>query len=53
MAAAAWRRAWRRRSRWGGWEPEDVGLDALLLAFDRASWLIGVTLDMAGGYVMT
>jgi 3-oxoacyl-[acyl-carrier protein] reductase len=32
--------------------PEDVGLAALFLASDSASWLTGVTLDVAGGYVM-
>jgi len=33
--------------------PEDVALAALFLASDSASWLTGVTLDVAGGYVMT
>jgi 3-oxoacyl-[acyl-carrier protein] reductase len=33
--------------------PEDVGLATLFLASDSASWLTGVTLDVAGGYVMT
>src|SRR5215211_1853371 len=32
--------------------PEDVALAALFLASDGASWLTGVTLDVAGGYVM-
>jgi 3-oxoacyl-[acyl-carrier protein] reductase len=32
--------------------PEDVALAALFLASDSASWLTGVTLDVAGGYVM-
>jgi 3-oxoacyl-[acyl-carrier protein] reductase len=34
-------------------DPEDVGLATLFLAPDSASWLTGVTLDVAGGYVMT
>jgi len=33
--------------------PEDVAAAALFLASDSASWLTGVTLDVAGGYVMT
>jgi 3-oxoacyl-[acyl-carrier protein] reductase len=33
--------------------PEDVALAALFLASASASWLTGVTLDVAGGYVMT
>jgi 3-oxoacyl-[acyl-carrier protein] reductase len=33
--------------------PEDVGLAALFLASDSAAWLTGITLDVAGGYVMT
>jgi 3-oxoacyl-[acyl-carrier protein] reductase len=33
--------------------PEDVGLAALFLLSDSASWVTGVTLDVAGGYVMT
>jgi 3-oxoacyl-[acyl-carrier protein] reductase len=33
--------------------PEDVALAALFLASDSAAWLTGVTLDVAGGYVMT
>jgi 3-oxoacyl-[acyl-carrier protein] reductase len=33
--------------------PEDVGLAALFLASDSAAWVTGVTLDVAGGYVMT
>jgi 3-oxoacyl-[acyl-carrier protein] reductase len=33
--------------------PEDVALAALFLASDSASWITGVTLDVAGGYVMT
>jgi 3-oxoacyl-[acyl-carrier protein] reductase len=33
--------------------PEDVALATLFLASDSASWLTGVTLDVAGGYVMT
>jgi 3-oxoacyl-[acyl-carrier protein] reductase len=32
--------------------PEDVGLATLFLASDSASWLTGVTLDVAGGFVM-
>jgi 3-oxoacyl-[acyl-carrier protein] reductase len=32
--------------------PEDVALAALFLASDSAAWLTGVTLDVAGGYVM-
>jgi 3-oxoacyl-[acyl-carrier protein] reductase len=31
--------------------PEDVALAALFLASDSASWLTGVTLDVAGGFV--
>jgi 3-oxoacyl-[acyl-carrier protein] reductase len=33
--------------------PDDVALAALFLASDSAAWLTGVTLDVAGGYVMT
>jgi len=33
--------------------PEDVAAAALFLASDNASWVTGVTLDVAGGYVMT
>jgi 3-oxoacyl-[acyl-carrier protein] reductase len=33
--------------------PEDVALAVLFLASDSAAWLTGVTLDVAGGYVMT
>jgi 3-oxoacyl-[acyl-carrier protein] reductase len=33
--------------------PEDVALAALFLVSDSAAWLTGVTLDVAGGYVMT
>jgi 3-oxoacyl-[acyl-carrier protein] reductase len=33
--------------------PEDVGLAAVFLASDSAAWLTGVTLDVAGGYVMS
>lgn len=33
--------------------PEDVALAAVFLASDSAAWLTGVTLDVAGGYVMT
>jgi 3-oxoacyl-[acyl-carrier protein] reductase len=33
--------------------PEDVALAAVFLASDNAAWLTGVTLDVAGGYVMT
>lgn len=33
--------------------PEDVGLAALFLLSDAAGWITGVTLDVAGGYVMT
>ena len=32
--------------------PEDVALAALFLASDSAAWITGVTLDVAGGYVM-
>jgi 3-oxoacyl-[acyl-carrier protein] reductase len=33
--------------------PQDVALAALFLVSDSAAWLTGVTLDVAGGYVMT
>jgi 3-oxoacyl-[acyl-carrier protein] reductase len=33
--------------------PEDVALAAVFLISDSAAWLTGVTLDVAGGYVMT
>jgi 3-oxoacyl-[acyl-carrier protein] reductase len=33
--------------------PEDVALAALFLLSDSAGWLTGVTLDVAGGYVMS
>jgi 3-oxoacyl-[acyl-carrier protein] reductase len=33
--------------------PEDVAQAALFLVSDSASWITGVTLDVAGGYVMT
>jgi 3-oxoacyl-[acyl-carrier protein] reductase len=33
--------------------PEDVALAAVFLASDSAAWITGVTLDVAGGYVMT
>ena len=33
--------------------PQDVAQAALFLASDIASWITGVTLDVAGGYVMT
>jgi 3-oxoacyl-[acyl-carrier protein] reductase len=33
--------------------PEDVALAAVFLASDSAAWLTGVTLDVAGGYVMS
>ena len=33
--------------------PEDVAAAAVFLASESASWLTGVTLDVAGGYVMT
>ena len=33
--------------------PQDVALAAVFLAADSAAWLTGVTLDVAGGYVMT
>ena len=33
--------------------PEDIAQAALFLASDSASWITGVTLDVAGGYVMT
>jgi 3-oxoacyl-[acyl-carrier protein] reductase len=33
--------------------PEDVAQAAVFLASDSAAWLTGVTLDVAGGYVMS
>lgn len=33
-------------------KPEDVAEAALFLASERSSWITGVTLDIAGGYVM-
>jgi 3-oxoacyl-[acyl-carrier protein] reductase len=33
--------------------PADVALAAVFLASDSAAWITGVTLDVAGGYVMT
>jgi 3-oxoacyl-[acyl-carrier protein] reductase len=33
--------------------PEDVAKAAVFLASDSAAWLTGVTLDVAGGYVMS
>jgi 3-oxoacyl-[acyl-carrier protein] reductase len=33
--------------------PEDVARAAMFLASDSAAWITGVTLDVAGGYVMT
>jgi 3-oxoacyl-[acyl-carrier protein] reductase len=33
--------------------PEDVARAAVFLTSDSAAWLTGVTLDVAGGYVMT
>ena len=33
--------------------PDDVAQAAVFLASDSAAWLTGVTLDVAGGYVMT
>jgi 3-oxoacyl-[acyl-carrier protein] reductase len=33
--------------------PEDVAQAAVFLASDSAAWITGVTLDVAGGYVMT
>ena len=33
--------------------PEDVARAAVFLASDSAAWLTGVTLDVAGGFVMT
>jgi 3-oxoacyl-[acyl-carrier protein] reductase len=33
--------------------PQDVALAAVFLASDSAAWITGVTLDVAGGYVMT
>jgi 3-oxoacyl-[acyl-carrier protein] reductase len=33
--------------------PEDVALAAVFLASDSAAWITGITLDVAGGYVMT
>jgi 3-oxoacyl-[acyl-carrier protein] reductase len=33
--------------------PEDVALAAVFLASGSAAWITGVTLDVAGGYVMT
>ena len=32
---------------------EDVAQAVVFLASDSAAWLTGVTLDVAGGYVMT
>jgi 3-oxoacyl-[acyl-carrier protein] reductase len=32
--------------------PEDVAQAAVFLASDSAAWITGVTLDVAGGYVM-
>jgi 3-oxoacyl-[acyl-carrier protein] reductase len=32
--------------------PEDVAEAALFLASERSSWMTGITLDIAGGYVM-
>jgi 3-oxoacyl-[acyl-carrier protein] reductase len=33
--------------------PEDVALAAVFLASESSAWITGVTLDVAGGYVMT
>jgi NAD(P)-dependent dehydrogenase (short-subunit alcohol dehydrogenase family) len=33
--------------------PDDVAKAALFLASDASSWITGVTLDIAGGQVMT
>jgi 3-oxoacyl-[acyl-carrier protein] reductase len=33
--------------------PEDVALAVLFLASESSSWITGVTLDVAGGQVMT
>ena len=33
--------------------PEDVACAALFLASESSAWITGVTLDVAGGYVMT
>jgi len=33
--------------------PEDVAQAAVFLVSDSAAWLTGVTLDVAGGYVMS
>jgi 3-oxoacyl-[acyl-carrier protein] reductase len=33
--------------------PEDVALAAVFLVSESAAWITGVTLDVAGGYVMT
>jgi 3-oxoacyl-[acyl-carrier protein] reductase len=33
-------------------QPEDVALATLFLASESASWLTGVTLDVAGGRIM-
>ena len=33
--------------------PEDVALAAVFLASDSAAWLTGITLDVAGGFVMS
>ena len=33
--------------------PQDVASAAVFLASDSAAWLTGVTLDVAGGYIMT
>ena len=32
--------------------PEDVAQAAMFLANDSAAWITGVTLDLAGGYVI-
>ena len=32
--------------------PEDVALAALFLASESSSWITGVTLDVAGGWIM-
>ena len=33
-------------------DPEDVALAALFLASESSSWITGVTLDVAGGWIM-
>ena len=33
-------------------DPEDVALAAIFLASESSSWITGVTLDVAGGWIM-